>query len=98
MFNTFSFSCKKLTYPDPLPTASVVICFHNEAWSTLLRTVHSVLDRTPDYLLHEIILVDDFSTEGMETQNFSSLYRDMLSKCMARILLADNIKTRFCFS
>ena len=98
MFIIFSSSCKKLTYPDPLPTASVVICFHNEAWSTLLRTVHSVLDRTPDYLLHEIILVDDFSTEGMETQNFSSLYRDMLSKCMARILLADNINTRFCFS
>lgn len=27
--------------------------------------MHSVLDRTPDYLLHEIILMDDFSSEGM---------------------------------
>ncbi|XP_018603482.1 polypeptide N-acetylgalactosaminyltransferase 11 [Scleropages formosus] len=53
--------CKEVTYPLALPTASVVICFFNEAFSALLRTVHSVLDRTPSYLLHEIILVDDNS-------------------------------------
>ncbi|XP_030624152.1 polypeptide N-acetylgalactosaminyltransferase 11 [Chanos chanos] len=53
--------CKERTYPLALPTASVVICFFNEAFSALLRTVHSVLDRTPAYLLHEIILVDDNS-------------------------------------
>lgn len=47
-----------------LPSASIVICFFNEALSALLRTVHSVLDRTPAYLLHEIILVDDHSELG----------------------------------
>lgn len=51
-------------YPLALPSASVVICFFNEAFSALLRTVHSVLDRTPTYLLHEIILVDDHSELG----------------------------------
>lgn len=51
-------------YPLALPAASVVICFFNEAFSALLRTVHSVLDRTPTYLLHEIILVDDHSELG----------------------------------
>eukprot|EP00730_Choanoeca_flexa_P005569 TRINITY_DN11979_c1_g1_i1.p1 TRINITY_DN11979_c1_g1~~TRINITY_DN11979_c1_g1_i1.p1 ORF type:complete len:686 (+),score=139.57 TRINITY_DN11979_c1_g1_i1:96-2153(+) len=53
--------CKDVTYPAKLPSATVIICFVNEAWSALFRTVWSVLDRTPDELLHEIILLDDAS-------------------------------------
>ncbi|KAJ8359500.1 hypothetical protein SKAU_G00160250 [Synaphobranchus kaupii] len=46
----------------PLSTTSVIIVFHNEAWSTLLRTVYSVLHTAPAIFLTEILLVDDAST------------------------------------
>lgn len=49
---------------DSLPTASVILCFHDEAWSTLLRTVHSILDTASRAFLKEIILVDDLSQQG----------------------------------
>ncbi|KAG5886089.1 hypothetical protein JTB14_031690 [Gonioctena quinquepunctata] len=53
--------CKSRTYENNLPKGSIVICFYNEHYHTLLRTIHSILDRTPSDLLEEIILVDDQS-------------------------------------
>ena len=55
--------CRRQPYErDTLPRATVIIPFYNEALSMLLRTVHSVLNRSPDSLLDEVILVDDAST------------------------------------
>lgn len=56
--------CKTKKYNKYLPDTSIVIVFHNEAWSTLLRTVWSVINRSPRTLLKEIILVDDKSEQG----------------------------------
>ncbi|XP_014239119.1 polypeptide N-acetylgalactosaminyltransferase 35A [Trichogramma pretiosum] len=46
---------------DKLPNASVIICFYNEHYATLLRSLHSIVERSPASLLHEIVLVNDYS-------------------------------------
>ncbi|CDI85159.1 UDP-N-acetyl-D-galactosamine:polypeptide N-acetylgalactosaminyltransferase T3, putative [Eimeria praecox] len=55
-------ACKALEYNlQDLPAASVLMVFYNEPFSTLMRSVHSVLNKTPPALLHEVVLLDDGS-------------------------------------
>ncbi|KAL6739394.1 hypothetical protein Aduo_012859 [Ancylostoma duodenale] len=53
--------CKNMVYNSQLPTVSVIFPFHEEHNSTLLRSVYTIINRSPKELLKEIILVDDFS-------------------------------------
>ncbi|XP_022125136.2 polypeptide N-acetylgalactosaminyltransferase 35A isoform X1 [Pieris rapae] len=53
--------CKSMQYPERLPKASIIICFYNEHFETLMRSIHSILDRTEQKYLKEIVLIDDFS-------------------------------------
>lgn len=63
LLDTRSEECKIKTY-NHLPKCTVIVPFHNEEWTLLLRTVHGVMNRSPDELLEEILLVDDASDRG----------------------------------
>ncbi|KAG5669574.1 hypothetical protein PVAND_017461 [Polypedilum vanderplanki] len=74
--------CWKMRYLKELPTVSVIIPFYNEHLSTLLRTVHSVINRSPSNLLKEVILINDRSTKEF-------LYDEL------RTYIADTFKPNF---
>lgn len=70
-------SCERVNFDaKELPSASVVIIFTDEIFSALLRTVYSVVNRTPPKLLRELILVDDASAiEEMADQRLDKYLR-----------------------
>ncbi|CEF67671.1 Ricin B lectin domain and Glycosyltransferase 2-like domain-containing protein [Strongyloides ratti] len=53
--------CRDIKYSSDLDPASIIICYFNEEPYVLIRMVNSILDRTADHLIHEILLVDDSS-------------------------------------
>ncbi|XP_023710345.1 polypeptide N-acetylgalactosaminyltransferase 2 isoform X2 [Cryptotermes secundus] len=68
----------------PLETTSVIVAFHNEARSALLRTVISVLNRTPSDLVEEVILLDDCSDNEEDGALLSSLPKVRVIRNQAR--------------
>ncbi|XP_003745400.1 polypeptide N-acetylgalactosaminyltransferase 13 [Galendromus occidentalis] len=69
--------CRNISYAYDLPDTSVIIVFHNEAWSTLLRTVHSVINRSPRDLVKEIMLVDDASDREFLKRSLDAYVRSL---------------------
>ena len=82
-------SCHDIVYdpPQSLPTVSVILIFSNEALSAVLRTVWSLILRSPHVMLKEIILVDDGSTHAEITKTLPLYLRSRLSGMSTQIKL-----------
>lgn len=76
--------CKDIEYIDDrlLPTASIIICYYNEAPSALMRTVYTILERSHGLPLLEIILVDDYSDDEFRQYNMSDYVKSPLLKML----------------
>ena len=94
--DTRPYECRKINITSSaLPTVSVVIPMHNEPWSTLLRTVHSVLSRSPPRLLHEIIIIDDKSSlEFLQSPLENYLYKFKKVKVIRSVERLGTMKSR----
>ena len=53
--------CKNKTYPKFKEKISVVMNYHNEVLSLLLRSIYSVINSIPRDNFYEFILIDDDS-------------------------------------
>jgi polypeptide N-acetylgalactosaminyltransferase len=77
--------CLKKSYRQNLPTASIIICYYHEDYMTLLRSVYSIIDRTPKQVLLEVILVNDASDIDI-TQNLTQHFRDHSLDGVVRVM------------
>ncbi|XP_013147268.1 PREDICTED: polypeptide N-acetylgalactosaminyltransferase 35A-like isoform X2 [Papilio polytes] len=71
--------CRVIKYEKKLPKASIIICFYNEHFETLMRSIHSILDRTDLRYMKEIILVDDYSDLDGLHENVKNAVDDLNS-------------------
>ncbi|XP_071100671.1 polypeptide N-acetylgalactosaminyltransferase 1-like [Haliotis cracherodii] len=78
--------CQGVSYDHDLPTASIIVPFHNEWPSILLRTVYSIINRTPRHLLQEILLLDDDSDMSELKGNLSTYVSKKFPEGLVRVV------------
>ncbi|XP_017112455.1 putative polypeptide N-acetylgalactosaminyltransferase 12 [Drosophila elegans] len=61
---------------DGMRPASIILIYRNEQLVVLLRTLHSLVDRTPKHLYAELILVDDHSDTDFWNEPLSVTFFD----------------------
>ncbi|XP_039479148.2 putative polypeptide N-acetylgalactosaminyltransferase 10 [Drosophila santomea] len=79
--DTRPIGCRKRQYLENLPNVTVIMAFHDEQLSVLLRSMTSIINRSPVELLKQIVLVDDDSNlpefeqqlDDFVAQNFPSI-------------------------
>lgn len=60
--------------------ANIIIIYHNEAFSVLIRMINSILANTNANILHKIILYDDFSDEKVRIDKLLLQYIKLQSE------------------
>lgn len=60
--------------------ASVIIIYHNEAFSVLVRMLNSIFHETPPERLVEVVLYDDFSDRKLRVDKHMSAYVELQRK------------------
>ncbi|KPM04279.1 polypeptide N-acetylgalactosaminyltransferase 13-like protein [Sarcoptes scabiei] len=79
------------TLPDPRPPECDLIEYEEDLgsvsiWSALIRTIWSVINRTPPQMLKEIILVDDFSDRFELIEPLDEYCENFFPKNLVRII------------
>ncbi|CAD5213301.1 unnamed protein product [Bursaphelenchus okinawaensis] len=85
---TFHELCEKVDYSDVSKTASIIIIYHNEALSVLVRMINGIFDRTPENLLQEIILFDDYSESHLSIEESLKEYAEFHKWSKVKFLAA----------
>lgn len=81
-----SFRCESLPRNISL-SVSIVIIYHNEALSVLIRMLNSIFDHTPSELLKEIVLYDDCSDYDTLLINHIISYGNHVQWPMKKIIM-----------
>uniref|UniRef100_A0A915CRV3 Polypeptide N-acetylgalactosaminyltransferase n=1 Tax=Ditylenchus dipsaci TaxID=166011 RepID=A0A915CRV3_9BILA len=81
--------CKNQKYIEKLPSVSVIFPFHDEHFSTLLRSAYSIINRSPPGVVKEVILVDDASTKSFLKEPLEEFWKNKKLDHIVKVVRTD---------